>query len=94
MKSQVSASTETKPTTPDQSVETVCDDCQPSRRWVAGSRWRDTIKLCPKHAAADALYQALKKLLTEGLAIHGDDLVDQRTIDQAGDAIAEYEKLN
>lgn len=38
--------------------------------------------------AAPTLYSALRKLLTEALAIHGDDLADARTIDAARAALA------
>lgn len=44
-----------------------------------------------QNTKAEMLYEALNKLLREGLAIHGDDLVDNRTRDLAYDALQEYE---
>lgn len=67
----------------------------------SGSDWMpDTDGLAPESddlstwahytrtSVAKELAAALRKLLTEGLAIHGDDLADPRTIDKARDALA------
>lgn len=34
---------------------THCDKCKPGRRWVSGSRYRDSTELCPFHATTPAL---------------------------------------
>lgn len=45
--------------------EGYCDRCKPGRRWVLGSLFRDSVALCPLHAAAPDLYEALKLWVAE-----------------------------